>query len=652
MEPSLLVILKTFWRWLFVYLPKRFTVPFLLWLTWYLFYVWPWALGVIFPTAGMPASDSRIWIRDRLRGWLVPWWVDRLNLTPAVKAAAVLALLGLGILTAYNLAAIFYQRNRKWNNEKLFFAGVLVTIVIYAFPWIFAPKDWGDVSVSRAPFSYVLDYVFNWSQRKNRYGVLLALPLLVLLPTIGVWLADRLLGRKRKEAGASYSRTTFHPVQNDSFDQLLKKNPRLKIGLILAGGGAKGVYQAGAMRAIHEFLKGHQALGHVRMIAGTSIGSWNTLFWLAGLVDADPDEPSVHERWWYSTDIRRITQFHTYIPLSQNYLLTTQPWCENFDELFRYRELAPYVGGNRALAEALAKQIASKLAELGIGDVGSPPMSKSEPEPRAATQNGRLMHFYLTRSNVARGRLEFSTNWEQEQRDRALESDEIQLDSFTEVKSLEALRDAVFASMDLPPLFPYRRIGCNLFEDGGVIDNLPIRFGTFIEECDLLFVLALNASFEAAPDQHSMFRRLLRVLDVRQGVLERNSMRMAYLYNSLTYLASHLAVRELLKANTALSAHSMRGIKAVEHAGNATEAREPVRIFSICPEQPLAVGTTQFWKTDQFKCAFRLMYDATRIELGKFNFESVPNGLSDDKHDWMRMALVSPAGEITYNYRF
>ena len=53
------------------------------------------------------------------------------------------------------------------------------------------------------------------------------------------------------------------------------------IGIILAGGGAKGAYQAGALKAIHDFLSRHNAHDKVRMIAGTSIGSWNAVFWLA-----------------------------------------------------------------------------------------------------------------------------------------------------------------------------------------------------------------------------------------------------------------------------------------------------------------------------------------------------------------------------------
>jgi len=46
------------------------------------------------------------------------------------------------------------------------------------------------------------------------------------------------------------------------------------------------------------------------------------------------------------------------------------------------------------------------------------------------------------------------------------------------------------------------------------------------------------------------------------------------------------------------------------------------------------------------------MYDATRVELSKFNFMDLPAVTTKDHHDWLRMALVSQAGDITYNYRF
>jgi patatin-like phospholipase len=75
-----------------------------------------------------------------------------------------------------------------------------------------------------------------------------------------------------------------------------------RIGIILAGGGAKGAYQAGALKAIHEFLSDYNALHKVKMIAGTSIGAWNAMFWLGGMIDTtDRKQPSL-ENWWKNLD--------------------------------------------------------------------------------------------------------------------------------------------------------------------------------------------------------------------------------------------------------------------------------------------------------------------------------------------------------------
>src|SRR5262245_27394468 len=86
--------------------------------------------------------------------------------------------------------------------------------------------------------------------------------------------------------------------------------PYRRIGLILAGGGAKGAYQAGAMRAVWEFLDAHGALDRVCAVAGTSIGAWNAMFWLAGLVPPEHGgEPSAHEAWWSAISPEGIVDF-------------------------------------------------------------------------------------------------------------------------------------------------------------------------------------------------------------------------------------------------------------------------------------------------------------------------------------------------------
>jgi predicted acylesterase/phospholipase RssA len=372
----------------------------------------------------------------------------------------------------------------------------------------------------------------------------------------------------------------------------------LSIGLILAGGGAKGAYQAGALKAIYEFLEKNNALDRVKMIAGTSIGSWNSMFWLAGLVKPpDGKRPSAHEQWWRTISVDRIMEFSAYWPLRRNYFLTSQPWQEMFEEIF--------------VNEATVNASLSKLF--------------------AANDNGSF-NFYLTRSNVARGHLEFATNnvrlpnmkrknWKTNEEEPLIDSDLYELIDFQAENPLEKLKTAVFASMDLPPLFPYMRIKSDMsqwFEDGGVVDNLPMRFGTEIEKCNLLFVLPLNASFAEKVSHNSVTRRLFRVMDIRQGVLEHNSIKLARLYNDKVRLENEL--------------------NALRNDSDRQPQQSLLSVFAICPDQPLAIGTAEFWKPAEAGEAFDLMYAATRKALNdKFIELTDPNAL--------KMTLVGPTGE-------
>lgn len=158
--------------------------------------------------------------------------------------------------------------------------------------------------------------------------------------------------------------------------------------------------------------------------------------------------------------------------------------------------------------------------------------------------------------------------------------------------------------MDIPPVFPY--VGMKdeagapeWFEDGGVIENLPLFFGTAIEQCDLLFVLPLNASFDAAVNHRSILARLSRVMETRQGVIERNAFKQAYLYNNLAELT-----------------------------------RKPqVNVFAICPAGTLDVGTIDFHKPRAAGAAYRLMYEQTARVLR----QDVPTL----RPDWIRLATVA-----------
>jgi predicted acylesterase/phospholipase RssA len=362
---------------------------------------------------------------------------------------------------------------------------------------------------------------------------------------LAIWVYHRLVryGHHRRlrtavrmasaSAAASTPRTSDFPFQ--------------RIGLIFSGGGAKGAYQAGAMKAIHEFLQKQTALQNVVAVAGTSIGSWNTTFWLAEEVGPHSGGASLHESWWKSIDLKRIVTPAANVPVLDNHFMRNTPWQYTFDELFSHH---------------------SRLQAC---------LSPNSP-----------VHFYLTRTNVESGRLAFDTNNPKVEEAKQKEHSITHVHEATVITEVRQYKEAVFASMDIPPLFPYMKLRrdstLGYYEDGGVADNLPIRLGMAFDQCDLLFVLPLNATFAQQASERSVVSRLMRVTTVRQGVLERNSLKLIYLFNELS------TVR-----NT-----------------------EPVLACILAPGLPLKIDTMELWKREAAADAFDLMYEATRAYLQEF----------------------------------
>jgi predicted acylesterase/phospholipase RssA len=356
---------------------------------------------------------------------------------------------------------------------------------------------------------------------------------------------------------------------------------------VLAGGGAKGFYQAGALRALWEFLEEQGALEHVRMIAGTSIGAWNSMFWLTGQVKAGAWDRGPQYEWWTSSRLSTVVNPAFYIPVLRNYLAGNQVWRRQFTALFSSKPCKP------------------------------PP------------------YLYLTRTNIESASLEFTTTRQRGMLPnyRGLANDDHSQDAPLDIEQIEF---AVFASMDIPPAF--KRLQDEMghrYEDGGVIDNLPIQFATWWEGCNLLFVFPLNATFDQHPPNASILARMARVLDVRQGVLERDSLKDISLYNRII---------EGEQAKEKLAKESPVSPSAATDTSNGklTELHsKPSTTFCICPAPPLKVGTFGFWSLKRYgRECFKLMYDATRAELAKFDFST--------SNQTVRMAKVGPDTKVTY----
>jgi predicted acylesterase/phospholipase RssA len=358
------------------------------------------------------------------------------------------------------------------------------------------------------------------------------------------------------------------------------------------------------MRAIYEFLAAQRfvdpdtreeitGLDCVRCIAGSSIGAWNAMFWLTEQI-ADGS----HYGWWRDIRAHQLVEPpQWYFPLKTNFILSNEPWRRNFDILF--------------------------------------------PAKRFYLKTRRGPHFYFTRTNVGTGQLEFSTDLQvpgpaasektlPDLYRRSVRSGELKwvpkADGAvgTTASSIEDVKQAVFTSMDLPPLFERVR-GRNLqwYEDGGVVCNIPVQFATAYEECELVFILPLNASFDQPVDHGSIMKRFMRIVDVRQGVIERAALADLHLYNGYNRLLARATGGFAGGAHPAVAGHF-----------------HTVTPFIICPKPPLGIGTTEFWKNVEADEAYCMMYEATKEELTQFEF--------DPQYHDVWMTLVDRDGIVSY----
>ncbi|MBI3594111.1 MAG: patatin-like phospholipase family protein [Nitrospirae bacterium] len=420
-------------------------------------------------------------------------------------------------------------------------------------------------------------------------GFIVAYNLSVLLNGILIWLKW-----KPQHYPSGIPSTMNVPVTTSKeFDHVKR------IGIVLAGGGAKGAFQAGSMKAIYRFLEKRGALEKVKVIAATSIGSWNALFWLARFIQPYPEwqGKSIHERWWGLINAKSLTAPSWYIPFFRNAFLSSIPWQNVFESLF--------------------------CKDQKISD----------------TIRASEIKFFFTRSNVRTGELECATNEAAPVPISGIKYDI--LDPAGEsTKFMEELKAAVFTSMDLPPLFPYFKRKGQYFEDGGVIDNLPSVIAA-VHHCDLLFVLPLNSDFEEEPNLTSVLARIFRVMDVRQGILERNGFKMIYLYDELAELRKDA---QESRRQLGLPA-SLPGESPLARALQRTH--EKINVFAICPQKIFVkktIDTYEFWKSKEAARAFNAMYNATEKELLNFRF--------DRQKDRVCVALVSEEGKILWDDDF
>jgi len=220
------------------------------------------------------------------------------------------------------------------------------------------------------------------------------------------------------------------------------RGARPKIGLVLSGGGARGAYEVGVLRYIRERLKGDN---RIDIITGSSIGAVNGAY-----IAATADRPRAQGR------------------------LLARVWSElNLDEVckFGWSQM-------RALPQVLFGKIRNQSSHgAQLGGLVDPRAMEALVRTRlpwaGITENlhrGHLSAISCTATEVATGNVTIFVqtasgtlppHWPSALRQSVV---------LTPINAAHTL-----ASGAIPVLFPAVRVGDQLFADGGLRQNTPLR---------------------------------------------------------------------------------------------------------------------------------------------------------------------------------
>lgn len=211
----------------------------------------------------------------------------------------------------------------------------------------------------------------------------------------------------------------------------------MKIGLVLAGGGAKGAYQIGLWKALREL----NIDKHISVVAGTSIGALNALLFLQG-------DLSIAEEIWYEMSMEKV------LP------------TDNFD-LFK------------------------KGVKLTIGSKNIPFVKKYMPralEEGNVSRDGLLevVNKYLSEEKIRESNIDcYATCTEVEE----LKAKYFKYNDY----SIEEIKKIILATSAIPSVYEPEEIDGKRYLDGGMVDNLPIQ-PVYGAGCDLIIVCSLNSA--------------------------------------------------------------------------------------------------------------------------------------------------------------
>lgn len=209
----------------------------------------------------------------------------------------------------------------------------------------------------------------------------------------------------------------------------------MKIGLVLAGGGALGSYEIGVWKALRELAIDK----YIQVVSGTSIGALNAVFFLQGDLDKA-------EELWYS--------------ISKEIVLPT----DNFDLMKKGVLLALGVKNINFIKKYMPKSLEQgNLSRKGLVDIMDNYIDFS-----------KLMKSsiccYVTCSEIP-----------------SLKPKYFKLNSYNKA----VIRSILLATSAIPIIYESEEIECRRYLDGCMGDNVPIQ-PVYGEGCDIIIVVQLE----------------------------------------------------------------------------------------------------------------------------------------------------------------
>lgn len=247
----------------------------------------------------------------------------------------------------------------------------------------------------------------------------------------------------------------------------------MKCGVVLSGGGAKGAYEVGFLKALNEFGITTNA------ISGTSIGALN-----GALISAGVSVNELEEIW---RDIEKLD------PIA----------LRNLNEKVAFKGLISIAELFVLFSPQLKIAKGAKFLFTPVGEYFKNLLKSSDDGVFKTNQIGGILEQYAPPQKLANG-IPFYTcatksdGWKRDLTKFIIDKFDYSNDDINEYFHIQSLNDdekinAILASASLPLIFEAKEIGGIKYSDGGITDkgNTPIRPLIENENCDIIFVCHL-----------------------------------------------------------------------------------------------------------------------------------------------------------------